>query len=171
MGNRQRLPRIASLLSCSPMFLCSSVLDCFPCVRLWLYDDDIKSWNHCQPDNATHINMVLVLRISLESEPCRLSSSAFHFIQQVKVGCSKGSRMWNTVANSVKIWVKYREEIQRWPGAKCVSPILAGSSSVKQTGDVTGSHLSLPREPLARIYCVGGEIQEYSNVRWKEEIV
>ena len=115
--------------------------------------------------------MVLVLRISLESEPCRLSSSAFHFIQQVEVGCSKGSRMWNTVANSVKIWVKYREEIQGWPGAKCVSPILAGSSSVKQTGDVTGSHLSLPREPLARIYCVGGEIQEYGKIRWKEEIV
>ena len=45
----------------------------------------------------------------------------------------------------LQIRVKYRQEIQGWPGAKCVSPILAGgTSSVRQTGDVTASHLSLP---------------------------
>ena len=64
----------------------------------------------------------------------------------------------------LQIRVKYRQEIQGWPGAKCVSPILAGgTSSVRQTGDVTASHLSMPWEPLATEYGFSAEIEKYSR--------
>ena len=43
MGNRQRLPRIASLLSCSPMFLCSRLFSFCEIVIVWWRYQKLKS--------------------------------------------------------------------------------------------------------------------------------